>query len=228
MEINICLSHIITQSTPSYGSRDKIVLRINSSITAGDSANSSSWFFSNNHIGTHIDSPHHFSQTGQKTYEIPVGDFIFNNVYLVDIPCGNGKLIKIQDFSSFNIPENVELLLIRTGYELFRSDEKYWEDGPGLAAEMASYFRNEYPQLRCIGFDFISLTSWNFRDEGRKSHTAFLCPEDGGRSILIIEDMAIAKVDASINWTVVAPMFVEDGNGGAVTIFANVNKAHER
>lgn len=227
MESNICLSHILTQNTPSYGNRDGVFIRVNSSIRNSESANSSSWFLSNNHIGTHIDSPHHFSQVGQKTYEIPVGDFIFNNVHLVDVPCANGKLITIQDISSFAISENVELLLIRTGYELFRSDEKYWKDGPGLAAELASYFRNKYPQLRCVGFDFISLTSWNFRDEGKKSHMAFLCPENGARPILIIEDMAIARVSAPINWTVVAPMFVEDGNGGAVTIFANVNTAHE-
>lgn len=224
MRNNICLSHLISQSTPAYGNRDRIFIRDNSSILKGETANSSCWIFSNNHIGTHIDSPRHFSATGKKTHEFPVNDFFYDKVAVVDITCATGILISIEDFKKVeeSVPADTELLIIRTGYESYRQDDKYWNDSPGLAAELADYFRAGYPDLRCVGFDFISLTSWNFRPEGRVSHKAFLCPEGDKKSILVIEDMALAGIISGIRSVIVAPMFVEDGNGGAVTVFADM------
>jgi arylformamidase len=227
MRNNINLSHVISQSTPAYGNRDRIFIRDNSSILKGETANSSCWIFSNNHIGTHIDSPRHFSATGKKTQELNINDFFYDKVALVDIPCSLGILISIEDFKKVEEKidkPGIELLLIRTGYEQFRTIDKYWNDSPGLAAELADYFRNNYSSLRCVGFDFISLTSWNFRPEGRVSHKAFLCPEDETKTILVIEDMALAHISSGIKSVVVAPIFVEDGNGGAVTVFADVEE----
>jgi arylformamidase len=222
---NICLSHLITQNTPSYGNRDHVLIRSNSSVKHGETANTSTWIFSNNHIGTHIDSPYHFCETGKKTYEIPVDEYIFNRIQLIDIPCSAAKLITISDIESCGaqISKDIEMLFIRTGFENFREEDRYWNDNPGLASELAAYFRKNYPQLRCIGFDFMSITSWKFRAEGRKSHNEFLCPEHGERAILAIEDMSLNRIEGEINWVVVAPIFVEDGNGGAVTVFANQN-----
>lgn len=220
----LVLSHIISQNTPSYGNRDRIFIRDNSSILKGETANSSCWIFSNNHIGTHIDSPRHFSKDGKKTQDFPPTDFFYDAPFLIDINCAEGKLIDIKDLSKLEdvIPKDIDLLLIRTGYEKHRVDAKYWNDGPGLAAELANYFREKFPNLRCVGFDFISLTSWNFRAEGRVSHEAFLTPEKSEKPILVIEDMALAAINTGLKNVIVAPLFVEDGNGGAVTVFAEL------
>ena len=226
MQNNIVrLSHTITSNIPSYGNRDYVKIEKKSSIMDGDTANTSSWYFSNNHIGTHIDTPYHFDEQGKMSCNFSAGEFYFNSVALVDIPCINGSLIDSQEIIKRKIifPIDIELLLIRTGYEKFRQSEKYWNDNPGLAPELAGYLRNSYPKLRCVGFDFISLTSWNFRSEGRESHKAFLCPGGGEREILVIEDMALSNIQNSINKVIVAPLFVEDGNGGAVTVFAEIN-----
>jgi len=220
----ICLSHIIRPNTPSYGNRDRIILRTNSSIKQGETANSSCWIFSNNHIGTHIDVPYHFSETGKKTFEIPIDEFIFNKVQLIDINCENACLIGISHLEKYSsiVDRDVELLLIRTGFERFRGDDKYWNDNPGLAPELADYLRKNYPLLRCVGFDFISLTSWKHRVEGRLSHKEFLCPEAGKKAILIIEDMSLKDINSKIKQLIVAPLMVEDGNGGAVTVIARI------
>jgi len=224
MSSNICLSHILTQNTPSYGNRDRIFIRANSAIQNGETANTSTWIFSSNHIGTHIDAPYHFCETGKKTYEIPVDEYIFNQVHLIDIPCTNAKLIGIKDLENISeIKKDIELLLIRTGFEHFRHNEKYWNDNPGISPKLAGYLRKNYPKLRCIGFDFMSITSWKYRLEGRESHKEFLCPEKGENVILAIEDMSLKLINNQINWVIVAPLFVEDGNGGAVTVFANQN-----
>lgn len=220
----VCLSHIISQNTPSYGNRDHIFIRKNSSISNGETTNSSFWFFSNNHISTHIDVPHHFCDNGEKTHELPVEDYFFNKIQLIDIPCEKSRLIVTEDFARLNKPiqKNIELLLIRTGYEVHRGVDKYWNDNPGLGPELADFLRQNYPSLRCVGFDFISLTSWKFRTEGRESHREFLCPEAGKKPILVIEDMSLEQASGQIERIIVAPLFVEDGNGGAVTVFAEL------
>ena len=221
----LCLSHIVSQITPSYGDRDRVIIRDNSSIKKGETANSSCWIFSNNHIGTHIDVPYHSCNHGKKIYDLPVKDFFFNKIDLVDIPCTKSRLIRPKDFSDLTklIEKDIELLLIRTGYEKYRQEDKYWNDNPGFALGLATYFRQNYPLLRCVGFDFISLTSWRFRPVGRESHREFLCPEAAGMPILIIEDMALSEVREQIERVIVAPMLVEDGNGGPVTVFAEIN-----
>ncbi|WDF79160.1 cyclase family protein [Mucilaginibacter sp. KACC 22773] len=217
----IRLSHIISQNTPSYGNKDRVFIRDNSSILKGETANTTCWVFSNNHIGTHIDSSFHFCQDGKKTFEIPLEEYFYKKVATVDIPCSEAKLIDVGDFDKLSsIDDNVELLLIRTGFENYRNDDKYWNNNPGLAPELADYFRTEYPRLRCVGFDFISLTSWKFRPQGRESHRQFLCPGGDKKSILVIEDMALNEAYHEFEWVVVAPLFVEDGNGGAVTVLA--------
>ena len=222
---NICISHLIRKTTPSYGNRDYVLIKDNSSIKKGETANTSCWILSNNHIGTHIDVAYHFCEDGKKTFEISIDDYFFDNVLVVDILCPDARLIGTADFKGLNLVNDdstVELILIRTGYEQYRGMDKYWNDNPGLSSDLADYFRERFPQLRCVGFDFISLTSWKFREEGRKSHRAFLCPGEGKKEILVIEDMSLDRINASIRRVIVAPMFVEDGNGGAVTVFAQV------
>lgn len=218
----ILLSHILSVNTPSYGNRDRVYIKKNSSIQNGDTANTSSYFISNNHIGTHIDVPNHFSEHGKKTFEIPLGDYFFSKIGLVELECEEAKLIGISDleYKLSHIDPNIDLLLIKTGYESYRNNDKYWNDNPGLAPELADFLRNKFLNLRCVGFDFISLTSWKFREHGKPAHLAFLAPEKNGRYLLIIEDMSLMHIKDKLESVIIIPFFIEDGNGGAVTIIA--------
>jgi kynurenine formamidase len=184
-------------------------------------ANSSCWIFSNNHIGTHIDVPRHFDDNGFGVADIPIADLFFNTVELIDIPCTSAKLIAESDFEGLDINPKTDLLLIRTGYENIRDKDAYWNNNPGLSPELAGYLRNKFPCLRCIGFDFISITSWKYRSEGRLAHKNFLAPDDG-KSILVIEDMSLKGIMQSVKRVIVAPIYMEDGNGGAVTVLAEL------
>ena len=216
----VLLSHILRQDTPSYGNRDKVIIRVNSSIKAGETANSSCLVLSNNHIGTHIDVPRHFSVDGKRTIDYPIGDYVFEACQVIDLPRNEACLIVEDDLKGINIRPDVDLLLIRTGYESLRGEDGYWNDNPGLAPSLADYLRKTYPRLRCVGFDFISVTSWQYRAEGRLAHKAFLAPENGGKEIWAIEDMSLKDAPSEIKKVVVAPLLVEDGNGTAVTVIA--------
>ena len=220
----ILLSHIIRQDTPSYGNRDKVVIRVNSCIRGGETANSSCWIFSNDHIGTHIDVPRHFSDEGLRTIDYEIVDYVFSHVHLVDLSCEFSHLISEEDFYDMGIPSDVDLLLIRTGMEKYRSvSDEYWNSNPGISPELPNYLRKQFPNLRCIGFDFISVTAWQHRPEGRLAHRNLLDPADGLNPIWAIEDMSLAQVNAPLEQVIVAPLLVEDGNGGAVTVFGKTN-----
>ncbi len=215
------LSHPYTSDTPSYGNRDMVKVTANSSISSGETANSSCWVFTNNHIGTHIDVPFHFNDKGKKVADYEAKDWVFLNVVLIDVPCEKATLISEKEIQKFDINPEVEMLLIRTDYENYRYLDKYWNDNPGLSPDLASYLRKKFPKLRCVGFDFISITSWKYRKEGRESHKAFLAPSGDENPILAIEDMSLRNIKTKIDWLVVAPIIVEDGNGAPVTVIAN-------
>jgi arylformamidase len=218
----VLLSHTYSSSTPSYGNRDLFKSTVNSSICSGETANSSCWTFTTNHLGTHIDVPYHFSETGIKLTDIPPTDWIFNIVEIIEIHCDKAKLIDITDLEAISIDPNIELLLIRTNYENYRRTDKYWNDNPGISPEVADYLRSKFSKLRSIGFDFISLTSWKHRLLGKTSHKTFLSPENNAKPILAIEDMSLKNLKGKIDWVIVSPILVENENGAPVTIFANI------
>lgn len=216
----VLLSHVLEASTPSYGNRDKVIIRVNSSIKTGETANSSCLILSNNHIGTHLDVPRHFSVNGKRTVDYPIGDYIFEACQVIDLPRSEACLIEPDDLKDIFIRPDVDMLLIRTGFEKLRGQDAYWNNNPGLHPDLADYLRKTYPYLRCVGFDFISVTSWKYRSEGKLAHKAFLAPENGDREIWAIEDMSLKDVPKIIEEIIVAPLLVEDGNGSAVTVIA--------
>lgn len=215
----ILLSHIIDSETPSYGNRDKFVVEKLSRIADGSSANSSKWTFSTNHLGTHIDMPNHFFENGKTLTDVPLDFWFSNKIQLIDVPCSNAILIEI-DHLARDINYETEILLIRTGYENFRKTDKYWNDNPGLSVSLGIWLRENRPNIKMVGFDFISLSSWKFRDKGKKAHQVFLDPNAEGDPICIIEDMALHNFNNSLNRIIVSPVFVKNTNGSPVTILS--------
>jgi len=216
----IYLSHFLDSNVPTYADEDKIVITPKTEISKGETVNIFSIQLTNNHIGTHIDLPKHFfdCEKGVKYYE--PSTWHFQNVALIDIPRNDSKLI-FSDNLPDNIDKNVNLLLIRTGYEEFRSEDKYWNDNPGLSSEMANFLRNKFPKLRAVGFDFISLTSWKHKEEGLKAHLKFLDPNK--REIFVIEDMKLSELsNHKIVDLTAAPWLIDEIDSAPVTVIARV------
>ncbi len=218
----IFLSHFLEENSPSYGNRDKITIGSESQISQGDSANSSRWGFSINHIGTHIDFPSHFYNDGSSLSDFTASDFIFNHPQLIDVPCEQAKLIEIDELKT-EIKKETDLLLLRTGYEKYRKKSKYWNDNPGLSAHFGSVLHSEFQNIRAVGFDFISLTSWKYKDEGKKAHLKFL-DESEVNKFIIVEDMALDKIGiANMKQIILAPIMIKDTDGSPVTIFCELS-----
>jgi len=214
-ETYIWLSHVLDVNTPLYGGGTDWECIKDKDIQKGDSCNTSRLLLPC-HTGTHVDAPLHFIEDGIAIEEYAVEDWIFKHPSLVFVDPEKGGLIKPGDL---NIKKNekTDIVLFCTSFEKFRHDEIYWKENPGIATEMADYLLDQYPNLKAIGMNFISISSFKHRDVGRLSHKAFL-----GKGIRIIEDMHLLALQPGdvIKSIMVLPLRFKAGDGAPCTIIA--------
>lgn len=214
----IFLSHFLAESTPGYGGSVGVKIRHVSKIAEGASSNSQEWTISN-HIGTHIDLPAHFDDRGQRLETFKAEDWVFNRPFLLEINSGEGEILEVD--SVFNsIPLDADFLIIKTGFQKHRGQDLYWQNNPGLSPELGQWLRKERPSLRCMGFDFISITSYSNRPLGRVAHKSFLGVDDVTKPLRVIEDMNLADLKTTPKQVVVAPLMVGNADGTQVTVLA--------
>lgn len=212
----VYLSHPISTETPLYGGENNVQIKSNTTISSGDTANSLNLFFPN-HAGTHVDVPYHFFDDGKKLTDYAASFWIFTHPVCIDVPGEDGYLVSYKDVTG-KINKETDLLLIRTGYEKYRSEPKYYQKNPGLSADLAKGLRANYPNIRAMGVDVISITSRLHRDEGREAHLAFLNPKEG-HPILLIEDMKL-DINSPFKKVLVAPLLIENADGVPCTVFS--------
>lgn len=220
----VWLSYLLDKSTPSYGGTLKLEVEPIKRISNGDSCNASIWHLPN-HLGTHVDLPNHFFDEGD-TVDVYNPDFwIFNKISIVNVSITTGDiLISPKEVTPF-IKEGSDLVLLKTDMGKYRSEIKYWQENPGLSAELASELRISFPSVRALGIDFISISSWQNRGAGRSAHQEFLNPSGPGRPIVLIEDMDLSGITSKliVSKVTIFPLRVINGNGAPCTVIAEVS-----
>lgn len=214
----VFLSHVLSDESPCYGGKKSVSLDIHRKRVE--------WGFiqettisCNSHVGTHIDFPKHFIDNSLSGDQLPANSFIFSKVSIVEIKASPGELIELSQFFA-HISSDCELLLLKTNWEEIRQTDLYWKNNPGITASSASWLRTHRPNVRCIGFDFISLTSQSNKEEGRLAHQSFL--GDLEKPIFIIEDMSLYALPSEdqIEKIVVSPLRFYNMDGSPATILA--------
>jgi kynurenine formamidase len=86
---------------------------------------------------------------------------------------------------------------------------------------------NEFPNLRLIGLDTISITSYSQREVGRAAHRAILkSPSElaGRQPIVLVEDMHLADLSpvSQILEMYVCPIRVQGADGAPCTVVATL------
>ena len=208
----IFLSHEYKTSTPGFGGVQGFFREEKSSIAKGRNSNSEQWTIFNHH-GTHIDCPFHFDDNGKKVTDYNPSDWVFTSPYLLEVKADDNEILDLLSERN-NIPLNSDILIIKTNFEKFR----YWKCNPGLAPELGTWLINNRPNIKVIGFDFISLTSFSNREIGKKAHIAFLFA-----GLRIIEDMKLSTLDFSPASIIVSPLLVQNADGAPVTILAEIS-----
>ncbi|NQU87604.1 MAG: cyclase family protein [Mariniphaga sp.] len=216
------LSYFISEKTPLYGNGTGIQFVPDKEMIKGDNCNTTNLVFPN-HSGTHIDFPYHFSLDGKTLNDYPASYWQFNHIDLIDLSSkvDDCQIIGPEIFSSLE-NSDADLLLIKTGYGTWRGTDRYTLTSPGLSANLAPFLRTNFPLLRCIGMDLISISSYCNREEGRKAHHAFLSPEEG-EPILLIEDMKL-DIDSPFDKVIVAPLLINNADGTPCTVMAYTEK----
>jgi arylformamidase len=218
----IRLSYSLNPDLSAYGNGSRIIVSRERSLSKGDTSNNTSIALSS-HFGTHIDFPLHFIDGGKSLNEYELSEFIYSKVLLVDISSEGfeDSIIGPAIFDVYEPDSEVELIILYTGFSQYRHEEKYWKENLGLSPQLAKLLEQKYPKLRAIGFDLMSLSSFQRRVLGRKSHYEFL-----SRNILIIEDMDLSVFQQGLiqlKMIIVTPLYVDGAEGAPVTVIAVID-----
>ncbi|MDT4761677.1 cyclase family protein [Sphaerochaeta sp. PS] len=217
-------SYDLTSTGPVWpGNPPAALVEAHESMEKGDNANTFKvQLFT--HSGTHIDVPMHFNRYGKNAIDLGVEQFIFHKPLVLDIPKQDEERILPEDL----IPHkkaigSCDLLCINTGWSALRQDQpgRYAKQGPYVSNDAVQYLLAEFPSVRAIGLDFISLGSPLHIPETIQAHTTATGNNRAeGRFILIIEDMILDEQLNKAKRVFAWPLFIEGSDAGPVTIVA--------
>ena len=197
-------------------------VKVRSRIAQGKSSNTS-YIEMFAHTGTHIDMPWHFNDRGWKILDFEVGDFVFTDVFLVDIPKGADEPVLWGDLSPFEKQIHAaDSLLIRTGFGGERADNPnlYIKGTPGLSEEAAKIL-SALDNLKCIGVDFISIENIDqARKIGYPVHHALL---ERPKPMILLEDANLSVLPVnSIDRIYLFPLRIDELEASPVTAVAEI------
>lgn len=211
------LSYKLNRSIPVYGKAKKnIFVGTVKSISSGDACRVHKVSFEN-HWGTHIDCPAHFFNKGKTVADYKADFWLFRNPQVVQIKAIPNQIIEKEIFEC-NIKAKTDLLILKAGWSKFRGLKVYSCQNPGISPRVGLWLRQKYSKLRAIGFDWISLSSFQNRKIGRDAHRVFLNPNGYGHPILIIEDMFIPDSLKEIASVWVAPIMIKGIDSAPCTV----------
>jgi len=215
------LSHELNQNTQGYRGVKSLTLTKTSSINKGQSSNSHNLEM-NNHLGSHVDFPYHFINNGKTLSDYEATDWVFNSPLIIDLECFPGdKITKESIIDKIQFEIEPDLVLINTGFERFRNSITYWESSPIFTEELCNYLIKKFKNLKAVGFDSISLSSLNDREQGRKAHKVLL-----SNDVRIFEDLRLSLVEKSmkIKKVIALPLLIEGIDGSPLSIIAEATK----
>lgn len=210
------LSYPVMTRMPAYGqtSVNVEVLPVKS-IKRGDSCNVFR-FAMENHWGTHLDCPHHFFENGFKVSDYPPETWFFKQPFVLKLELEGNQLVLPSDMEP--VADGSDLVLIQSGYYRFRGTDTYSKNNPGISPEVGEWLRLHRPTIRAVGFDFVSLSPYQNRELGRKTHQAFLNPEGINAPILIIEDMDLSGDLRGLSSVWVVPFQIDKLDSAPCTV----------
>lgn len=208
------LSYPIGETVPGYGNTAKKpeILQTRA-MKNGDACDIYSVKMEN-HWGTHVDCPAHFLRNGTKVADLPAAAWHFNRPQLLRVSLDHSELLT-PDHLRQRIDPRSDLILFRSGWSKYRGSARYSRQNPGVHASLALWLRKRCPNIRAIGFDWVSLSSFRDREHGWEAHREFLGTR---KPILIIEDMDLRFAAGALREVWVAPLRISGIDSAPCTV----------
>ena len=158
--------------------------------------------------------------------EYPPDYWSARSTTLLDVPCDPGEILGMHRLRSAleAVPVDCELLLLRTGAEAWRTitPSIYSLRGPGIGVDVAVWLR-KFRDLKFLGIDFISISSFAHRQVGREAHQAFLAgSQTVGEPVLLIEDMLLSGLNEAPLDVSIIPLLFSGAEAAPVTVIARL------
>jgi Predicted metal-dependent hydrolase len=220
----ITLSYALEETSPVHIGLKEPEITHNNQIVDGKGYNTY-LITVENHSGTHVDAPGHFLEDGKIISDYKLDELVFNSPIIVDVLKGPNELVKIWDVSKIDF-NDADCILFRTGFEKFHEDdpEKYLTQNPGISPEVVYFIRKNLRNVRCIGIDCVSMSSYQNPESGKEAHVnAFKKSKDFGEPLLLIEDMKLDSVkDEDLEGIIVVPWQIKGIDSAPCTVLAEV------
>lgn len=134
------------------------------------------------HIGTHVETPLHYIESGKSIDQISL-----------ELLCGEASVIELtaykqigrEDLEKSGIPKGTERLLIKTGNSEQWKNDKFFHDFIALTEDAANFIIES--KIKLIGIDYLSVGPY---PDGSSVHKILL-----GAGIIVVEglDMSAAS-----------------------------------
>ena len=144
-----------------------------------------SLFSTSSHIGTHLESPYHWTKEGVDISSLPLESLIGPAMTLDFSRKNKGEAITRDDVkeSSRGRFRKGDIIFLQTGHNKLWGTEAYWFDSPYLTFEAAEWFVSK--EVKMVGIDGPRLDC--YRAQGRERYVVHEILH--GNGVLVIENM---------------------------------------
>jgi len=221
----IRLSYALEENSPVHIGLKNVEITPISQISKGGGYNS--YIISvENHCGTHIDAPGHFIDEGRRIYDYNTDELVFDSPLILDLPKNQNEAIKLEEISEIKM-DNKDCIIFRTRFQKYRKNDPdtYLTQNPGIDPDLIYWIRKNHPQIRCIGIDCVSISSFQKPQQGKKAHlNAFMEKEELGNPLVLLEDMKLYKIKNldAIETIIVVPWQINGIDSAPCTVIAKI------
>lgn len=204
------LSHAISPEMPAYPGTKPPTFKVGCTIEKDGFLEKEITMYS--HTGTHIDAPAHLIEGLKTLDQLQIGHY-FGDALLIDLRKIDRDIIERDDLVTYeNEINNVEFLLINTGWNKYWGAEKYYSGYPVLSCDAADWLSKH--SLKGFGIDTISADTADTTDFAIHK-TLFM------ENIVIIENLVnLENIGTHLFKFSCFPLSIQEADGSPVRAIA--------
>lgn len=199
----------ISNKTPVFPGDPGVVVTPVISISDGHVANVSNISIGS-HMGTHIDAPKHFFDSGNTIDKLPI-DSLVGTARVIDVP--DRDFISAQDLKSFDIKSG-EIIILKTRNSSFIEESEFNTKFVYLSRDAAEYLVEA--GIKTVGIDYLSIEEYQSSDSS--VHKILL-----SNNIVIIEGLKLKGIKQGKYEMAALPLKIQgcDGSPARVVLIDN-------